>query len=55
MWRDVRNLPPSLPANGESLTRMTMVIVGSSMAMIGIASGRSSAASVSPISMFSTP
>ena len=55
MWREVMNLPPSLPANGESLTRITMVMVGSSIAMTGIASGCSSAAMVSPISMSSTP
>ena len=53
-WRDVTNFP-SLPANGELLTRKSTEIVGSSTAMPSSRSGCSTSVTVSPISTPSSP
>ena len=49
------NKLPSLPKNGESLMVNSMLMVGSSMAIFGNASGKSKSAMVSPISKPSMP
>ena len=54
MWREVQNFP-SRPKKGESLMVKSMLIVGSSTAMGGKASGVSQSAMVSPISKRSKP
>ena len=54
MWREVTNLP-SFPKNGESLMANSMLIVGSSIAIGGNASGFSKSQTVSPISKPSIP
>ena len=53
-WREVTNLP-SLPKKGELLMVKSIDIVGSSMAMVGRASGVAASAIVSPISKPSMP
>ena len=54
MWRDVTNFP-SFPKKGESLIVNNILIVGSSIAMVGSPSGDSISATVSPISKSSNP
>ena len=54
MWREVTNLP-SLPKKGESLIANNILMVGSSIAMGGSASGLSKSQTVSPISNPSIP
>ena len=54
IWREVTNFP-SLPKNGESLMVKSMLMVGSSMAIGGNASGFSKSQTVSPISNPSMP
>lgn len=54
MWREVTYLP-SLPKKGELLMVKSMDIVGSSMAIVGRASGLSRSATVSPMSKLSNP
>ncbi|CAI8166320.1 MAG: Uncharacterised protein [Bacteroidota bacterium] len=54
MWREVTNFP-SLPKNGESLMVNNILMVGSSIVIVGKASGASKSAIVSPISKSSKP
>ena len=54
IWREVTNLP-SLPKNGESLMVNNILMVGSSIAIGGKASGFSKSQTVSPISNPSIP
>ena len=55
IWRDVRNRPPSRPANGPVLCEKFMEMVGSSTLMLSNASGFAADASVSPTFTSSTP
>ena len=54
IWRDVTNFP-SFPKKGESLMVNNILIVGSSIAMVGRPSGDSISETVSPISKSSKP
>ena len=54
IWREVTNLP-SLPKNGELLIVKSIDMVGSSIAIVGNASGSFTSAIVSPISKPSIP
>ena len=54
MCLDVTYLP-SLPKNGESLIVNNILMVGSSILIVGKGSGFSKSAIVSPISKFSNP
>ena len=54
MWREVTNLP-SFPKNGESFMVNNILMVGSSIEIVGKPSGLSASAIVSPISKSSRP